>query len=88
VLLDSPPVGAVADAVVLGTQVDGVLMVLKAGITHREVAKRAVRALNDVKARCFGAVLNDINLEKSKYGDYYYAYRQYGAYYGEKREGV
>jgi polysaccharide biosynthesis transport protein len=88
VLLDSPPIGAVADAVVLGTQVDGVLMVLKAGITHREVAKRAVRALNDVKARCFGAVLNDINLEKSKYGDYYYAYRQYGYYYGEKKEGA
>lgn len=86
VLLDSPPIGAVADAVVLGTQVDGVLMVLKAGITHREVAKRAVRALNDVKARCFGAVLNDINLEKSKYGDYYYAYRQYGYYYGDKKE--
>jgi polysaccharide biosynthesis transport protein len=86
VVLDSPPVGAVADAVVLSTQVDGVLMVLKAGVTHREVAKRAVRALNDVKARCFGAVLNDINLEKSKYGDYYYAYRQYGAYYGEKKE--
>lgn len=88
VLLDSPPIGAVADAVVLGTQVDGVLMVLKAGITHREVAKRAVRALNDVKARTFGAVLNDINLEKSKYGDYYYAYRQYGYYYGEKKEGA
>lgn len=88
VLLDSPPIGAVADAVVLSTQVDGVLMVLKAGVTHREVAKRAVRALAGVKARTFGAVLNDINLEKSKYGDYYYAYRQYGYYYGEKKEGA
>ena len=52
------------------------------------VTAQAVRALNDVKARCFGAVLNDINLEKSKYGDYYYAYRQYGYYYGEKKEGA
>ncbi|MCC6338280.1 MAG: polysaccharide biosynthesis tyrosine autokinase [Myxococcales bacterium] len=85
ILLDSPPVGAVADAVVLATQVDGVVMVLKAGQTHREVAQRTVKALRDVKANIYGAVLNDVNLEKSKYGDYYYgyAYRYYGE--GEKK---
>lgn len=84
VILDSPPVGAVADAVVLATQVNGVVMVLKAGVTHRDVAKRTVRALNDVKAPILGAVLNDVNLDRSRYGDYYYslAYRYYG--YGEK----
>lgn len=84
VILDSPPVGAVADAVVLATQVAGVVMVLKAGVTHRDVAKRTVRALSDVKAPILGAVLNDVNLERSRYGDYYYgyAYRYYG--YGEK----
>ncbi len=84
VILDSPPVGAVADAVVLATQADGVVLVLKSGVTHREVARRTVRALNDVKAKLFGAVLNDVNLERSRYGDYYYsyAYRYYG--YGEK----
>lgn len=85
ILLDSPPVGAVADAVVLATQADGVVVVLKAGQTHREVAQRTVKALRDVKANIFGAVLNDVNLEKSKYGDYYYgyAYRYYGE--GEKK---
>jgi capsular exopolysaccharide synthesis family protein len=84
VLLDSPPVGAVADAVVLATQVAGVVMVLKAGVTHRDVAKRTVRALNDVKATILGAVLNDVTLERSRYGDYSYgyAYRYYG--YGDK----
>ncbi|MDP3238416.1 MAG: polysaccharide biosynthesis tyrosine autokinase [Myxococcales bacterium] len=84
VILDSPPVGAVADAVVLATQVNGVVLVLKAGVTHRDVAKRTVRALNDVKAMMLGAVLNDVNLDRSRYGDYYYgyAYRYYG--YGEK----
>lgn len=84
VILDSPPVGAVADAVVLATQADGVVLVLKAGVTHRDVARRTVRALNDVKAKLFGAVLNDVNLDRSRYGDYYYgyAYRYYG--YGEK----
>lgn len=84
VILDSPPVGAVADAVVLATQVNGVVLVLKAGVTHRDVAKRTLRALNDVKAVMLGAVLNDVNLDRSRYGDYYYgyAYRYYG--YGEK----
>jgi len=84
VILDSPPVGAVADAVVLATRVNGVVLVLKSGVTHRDVAKRTVRALNDVKAVMLGAVLNDVNLDRSRYGDYYYgyAYRNYG--YGEK----
>lgn len=84
VLLDSPPVGAVADAVVLATQVNGVVMVLKAGVTNRDVARRTLRALNDVKATMLGAVLNDVNLERSRYGDYSYgySYRYYG--YGEK----
>ncbi len=86
ILLDSPPVGAVADAVVLATQADGVLLVLKAGQTHREVALRTVRALRDVKASIFGAVLNDVNLDRTKYGDYYYgyAYRYYG--YGDSKK--
>jgi capsular exopolysaccharide synthesis family protein len=85
ILLDSPPVGAVADAVVLATLVDGVVMVLKAGKTNRDVAQRTVRALRDVKAPIYGAVLNDVDLERSKYGDYYYgyAYRYYGE--GEKK---
>ncbi len=81
VVLDTPPVGAVADAVVLSTQVDGVVVVLKAGQTNRDLAKRTVRALRDVKANIYGAVLNDVNLESSKYGDYYYGYNY--RYYGE-----
>jgi capsular exopolysaccharide synthesis family protein len=85
VILDTPPVGAVADAVVLSTQVDGVVVVLKAAQTNRDLAGRTVRALKDVKANIYGAVLNDVNLESSKYGDYYYgyAYRYYGE--GEKK---
>lgn len=83
-ILDSPPVGAVSDAVVLATLADGVVVVLKAGKTQRDLAKRTVKALVDVKATLFGAVLNDVDLKKSKYGDYYYAYayRYYG--YGEQ----
>jgi polysaccharide biosynthesis transport protein len=84
VIIDSPPVGIVADAAVIATQVDGTVLVLKANQTSRDLARQAVRALNDVKARIFGAVLNDLDLENQRYGQYYY-YR-YGYYYGNKRD--
>ncbi len=68
VIIDSPPVGVVADAVVIGTQVDGVLVVLRAGKTSRDAARQAVRQLQDVNAPIFGAVLNDLDLQDQKYG--------------------
>jgi polysaccharide biosynthesis transport protein len=87
IILDSPPIGAVADAVVLSTQVDGVLLVIKAGKTQREVARSTVRALRDVNARIFGAVFDDIDPEETKYGGYYgYGYYAYGTEADKKKE--
>jgi Mrp family chromosome partitioning ATPase len=87
VILDSPPVGVVADAVVMATHVDGALLVLKAGVTSRDVARQAVRQLRDVKAPIFGAVLNNLDLQNERYGKYSYYY-SYGYYDGSKeREG-
>jgi succinoglycan biosynthesis transport protein ExoP len=83
VIIDSPPVGVVADAVVVGTHVDGVLVVLKAAKTQRDAARQAVKQLHDVNAPIFGAVLNDLDLTDQKYGQYAYYYR-YGYYYGDK----
>ncbi len=79
VIIDSPPAGVVADAVVMSTLVDGALFVLKAGQTSRDAAGRALRSLLDVNARVFGAVLNDMDLEDRKYAQYYTYYR-YGYY--------
>ncbi len=81
VIIDSPPVGAVVDAVVIATQVDGAVLVLKASRTSKDLARRAARALFDVNARIFGAVLNDLDLADRRYG---YYYRRYGYYYGTK----
>jgi succinoglycan biosynthesis transport protein ExoP len=86
VIFDSPPVMAVADPLVLAAQVDGVCLILRAGATHRALAKRAVKALTDVKARIFGAVLNDVESGTSRYGSYYSAYRGYGTEYQESQE--
>jgi non-specific protein-tyrosine kinase len=57
VLFDTPPVIAVTDAAVLATRVDGVLLVLEAGRTRRERARRAREILEKVKANIIGVVL-------------------------------
>jgi len=59
VLFDAPPVVAVTDGAVLGTKVDGVLLVVCAGRTRREHAQRARELLERVRVRIVGAVLND-----------------------------
>jgi capsular exopolysaccharide synthesis family protein len=59
VLLDAPPVVAVTDAAVLGSKVDGVLLVVSAGVTRREHAVRAKEMLAKVNIRIVGAVLDN-----------------------------
>ncbi len=59
ILFDAPPVIAVTDAAVLGTKVDGVLLVVCAGRTRREHAQRARELLERVHVRILGAVLNN-----------------------------
>jgi non-specific protein-tyrosine kinase len=62
VLCDAPPVLAVTDAALWGSQVDGVLLLLNAGSTKREHAQRARDILSKVHARIVGAVL--LNVDK------------------------
>jgi succinoglycan biosynthesis transport protein ExoP len=85
IIFDSPPVGAVTDPVVLGTHLDGAVVVLKAHRTSKEAGKQTLRALRDANVHILGAVLNDVDLSSKRYGGGYYAYyRKYGYYYGEK----
>ncbi len=72
ILFDAPPVIAVTDAAVLGTKVDGVLLVVRAGKTRREHALRAKETLERVKVRLVGAVLNNAPPDQSM-GSYYAA---------------
>lgn len=60
VIIDSPPVLAVADSVELAKHVDGVILVLDAGRTARAIAQKSVAALRFTGARIFGAVLNRV----------------------------
>jgi non-specific protein-tyrosine kinase len=59
VLFDGPPVLAATDAALLGSKLDGVLLVIRAGHTRREHAVRARQSLERVHVRIVGAVLTD-----------------------------
>lgn len=77
VLFDSPPVLAVTDAALLGSQLDGVLLVIRAGHTRREHAARAREALERVHVRIVGAVLD--NAPRASVASSYAAAGQTGA---------
>jgi non-specific protein-tyrosine kinase len=59
IIFDAPPIVSVTDAVVLGTKVDGVLLVVSAGHTRREHTQRAKNLLERVHVRILGTVLNN-----------------------------
>jgi len=74
-VLDSPPVLAVTDAAVLAAHVDGVVLVIKPGVTRLGAAREAVEQLRLVGANLIGAVFNDVDLRKASYA--YYKFQEY-----------
>jgi capsular exopolysaccharide synthesis family protein len=78
IIVDSPPVIPVSDPLMIAGDVDGALLVLRAGSTPREVVKRALNLLQNSRIKVLGAVLN--NLEEVLpyyYSSKYYAYKYY-----------
>lgn len=78
ILLDSPPVLAVTDAVVLARLSSGVMLVAQAGKTLLDDISHAARQFRDVEAPILGVILNDMDISDRRYGSYYYAYGGYG----------
>jgi capsular exopolysaccharide synthesis family protein len=72
VVVDSPPVLPLADAVALAPHVDGVLLVVDLQRTPREAARRAAGQLRAVGARVVGVVVNNVPTDGRRY--YYYHY--------------
>jgi len=83
VVIDSPPVLAVADASVLANSASGVIFVVGADQTSRHTAKVAIEQLNAVQAHLIGAVLNRADVERNPY--YYSTYyrKEYSRYYAK-----
>jgi polysaccharide biosynthesis transport protein len=78
ILIDSPPVISVTDAVILSKMVDGVIMVVHGGRSSREAVRRARQELESVGAKIFGVVLNNVDLRHDSYEGYYYSQYAYG----------
>ena len=79
VIIDSPPVMAATDAVILSVQVDGVLLVVRSGETPKAAFTRTRDLLVSVKSSLLGVVLNAVDANAP---DYYYSYRYYPYSYG------
>lgn len=71
VILDSAPIGAVTDAQILSTKVDGTILVTRAERTKREAVLEAKNSLEKVGANILGCVLHAVENTKGKYYYYY-----------------
>lgn len=74
VLVDAPPVIAVTDAVVLASQVDGVILVIKTGESRIDMVRDVKAQLENAGVRILGVVLNDVKMRGGGYYRHYYRY--------------
>ena len=83
IVIDTPPVLAVADSVILAPLVHGVTFVIGAEMTRRRLAERALETIMESNPRQTGVVLNKVDFVKNKY--YYTRYHghQYKNYYAQ-----
>ena len=77
VIVDCAPVMPVVDPIVIAREVTGVLMVVKAGVTHRDLVKDATKVLQKSNAPILGVVLNNVNGVLPYHYAYRYAYEYY-----------
>ncbi len=86
ILVDSPPVLGFADAIILATCVNGVILAVTGGKTPRETLQRAKEALQQTQTKILGVVINRVDIRRSDYGYYYYRYHSYYGNEGKKKE--
>ena len=82
ILIDTPPIGTMIDAAVVGEKSDGAILVIESDMVSYKVAQRAKEQLERSGCRILGAVLNKVDLKKDKYYSSYYSH--YGGYYKKK----
>jgi len=88
ILIDSPPIGAVTDAMILSTMADTTILVVRAHKTKMEFLEKSREGLERVNTSLLGVVLNDFDVSQT-YGSAsykYYRYYRYYNYYGGMEE--
>jgi capsular exopolysaccharide synthesis family protein len=78
IVIDSPPINSFTDGVLIGSMIDGVLLVVHGGKSSRDVVRRSRQLLMDVGAKIVGVVLNNVTVRSH---DYYYQRYYHQSYY-------
>lgn len=87
VIVDLPPVNVVSDAIAMSKCLDGVIMVVRSGVSEQRMLAEALRQLKLVNVRILGFVYRDNAVGGGKYGKKYnYKYKKYYSEYGKKRK--
>ena len=84
VIIDTPPINTVADAQIISTFVDGVVVVAKSGSTTSDELSMALEAVDRAGGNMCGVVVNDMNMKSLKYSYKYRYSDKYGYKYGYK----
>lgn len=82
IFVDTPPMLPVSDPMLLSSKMDGVILVVKAGETQKDVVRRAVAILDPQQSRILGVAMNNMSHSLP----YYYDYGYYNYEYGPRRK--
>jgi capsular exopolysaccharide synthesis family protein len=80
IVIDSPPIMSVADAAIIAPRVDGVVMVVRSGVTPKKIINQASVSLRRAGSHLLGVVLNAVDYHNPEY-HYYGRYYNQGKYY-------
>ena len=83
IIIDTPPINLVSDALVIAQKCDGLILIARANITTYEAFRRTLSSTNELNINVLGVIINGYESEKSyKYGKYgrysRYGYGRYG----------
>jgi Mrp family chromosome partitioning ATPase len=81
ILIDTPPILGLSDARLIGSQTDGIILVIRLEKTRKDHVYSALDSLNIANLNLLGVVVNDV---KKNFGSYDYGYNYYNRYYRKK----
>lgn len=78
VIVDTPPIGVVADAMRIATRSDGVILTVRSGMVSKKVLENSMRLLQRTNAPLLGTVLNGVDIQSKSNSYFRHYYRSYG----------
>lgn len=85
VIIDTPPINTVADAQIISTYVDGIVLIARSGSTTSDELSAAIESIQRADGNLCGVVLNDMNMKSMRYSYRYRYGDKYGYKYGDTR---